>query len=845
MTTRRWLMVALGRRRGPAARSAAALAGVYADYLWYDALGARRAVARAHGTRSRAAHRLRRSPPALFAFVNLYAVRQSVVSLVLPRRLGNLEIGEEVPGRYLHGRRGRCSRSSSACCSPCRRSDWTIVRCCARIGQPFGETDPYFSADLGFFVYWLPFENALWTAGRSSCVLVVIGRRHPALRADAEPQWQRGSLYVVDVRAPALHGARRRAAAAARVELSPRHVSAARRGQRARTARSAGSIITSTCRRPGARARDARRGADRALGRLRPVSCASPFVAVIAVLLALARRAQVAPLVARRSADPRPRRTRSERPYHGHARRLHATRVRRRPHARATRLGTAFTSTSDSPRCRRCRLGSAARSRARSSASDTCDVDRHRLRGWTAAPSGLVADVVERAADGSGGDARDVWTDRALRRRRRGRARRAVCALAGRRRRRRRRRSTSRSCSPGARGYARHRRFADAHRRRRRSSQHAVAPRARVVAAELPPALRTICRSRTRRSSRTATFATASQRSRRSSRRAARSSPSSSATRCTGRVDLYSRVRRLSAQPHVHDRSTDERSYFQHAAVGDRSGVDRRRHASSPTRRSIRSRRRWVHRLPSLFTTWTALPAGIRALLAAADRRPRTRRRSPSAATGRAADRRRPRHIPTLDGADTSARRRRAADRAAAAAASTAVALPLVDDSDRLRGLIDRHRRRDARHVLVSAAPRRARAGAPCSIACARSTARAARARDGPARARPRARRPVRSGIAFVQPTYRWRAQSAPTLDRVALSSSATRARSVAPPLAGARLRARCATVPAPRRRSPTASASALYAAMRDALRRGDWVAFGRAFDALGARRSTPEKPVT
>jgi uncharacterized membrane protein (UPF0182 family) len=29
-------------------------------------------------------------------------------------------------------------------------------------------------------------------------------------------------------------------------------------------------------------------------------------------------------------------------------------------------------------------------------------------------------------------------------------------------------------------------------------------------------------------------------------------------------------------------------------------------------------------------------------------------------------------------------------------------------------------------------------------------------------------------------------------------------------------------------------SATALYAAMRDALRRGDWAAFGRAFDALG-----------
>ena len=37
----------------------------------------------------------------IFFFCNLYAVRHSVVSLVLPRRVANIEIGEEVPSRYL------------------------------------------------------------------------------------------------------------------------------------------------------------------------------------------------------------------------------------------------------------------------------------------------------------------------------------------------------------------------------------------------------------------------------------------------------------------------------------------------------------------------------------------------------------------------------------------------------------------------------------------------------------------------------------------------------------------------------------------------------------------------
>jgi uncharacterized membrane protein (UPF0182 family) len=41
----------------------------------------------------------------------------------------------------------------------------------------------------------------------------------------------------------------------------------------------------------------------------------------------------------------------------------------------------------------------------------------------------------------------------------------------------------------------------------------------------------------------------------------------------------------------------------------------------------------------------------------------------------------------------------------------------------------------------------------------------------------------------------------------------------------------------------PKASAAALYNAMRDALRRGDWTAFGRAFEALGRLLGQPPKP--
>ena len=111
-------------------------------------------------------------------------------------------------------------------------------------------------------------------------------------------------------------------------------------------------------------------------------------------------------------------------------------------------------------------------------------------------------------------------------------------------------------------------------------------------------------------------------------------------------------------------------------------------------------------------------------------------------------------------------------------------------------------------------------------------------ARDGGPLATGRVRVvPTRSGIAFLQPSYRWRPQNVPSIGRVALLAGDT-ARSVAPPFG------LVPPVPAlPATASPEVknSASALYAAMRDALRRGDWVAFGRAFDALG-RLLAPEK---
>src|SRR5512146_2380579 len=159
MTRRRWLMLALAAA-AVLLLAGRAVAGAYADYLWYESVGAG-ALWR---TRVQATLILEFGSAllaALFAFCNLYAVRQSVVSLVFPRRLANLEIGEEVPGRYLMGAAITLSVILAVLLT-FPSSNWMSF-VLARWGGNFSETDPYFGFDLSFFVYWLPFETALWT----------------------------------------------------------------------------------------------------------------------------------------------------------------------------------------------------------------------------------------------------------------------------------------------------------------------------------------------------------------------------------------------------------------------------------------------------------------------------------------------------------------------------------------------------------------------------------------------------------------------------------------------------------------------------------------------------------
>lgn len=191
MTARRWSLLAVAAV-ALFLIAGRALAGVYVDYRWYAAMGAaplwREQVLLSGGLRLASG-----TAAALFVFANLYAVRHSVVSLVLPRRVGNLEIGQEVPGRYLvWGAAAVAALLGAFLTLP---TDSWMSLALARHGVPFGESDPYFEADLGFFVYWLPFEHALyvWTLIALlvvTAVVIFFYALTPSLR------WERGTLYL-------------------------------------------------------------------------------------------------------------------------------------------------------------------------------------------------------------------------------------------------------------------------------------------------------------------------------------------------------------------------------------------------------------------------------------------------------------------------------------------------------------------------------------------------------------------------------------------------------------------------------------------------------------------------
>jgi uncharacterized membrane protein (UPF0182 family) len=149
------------------------LAGAYAEWAWFDALDAG-ALWRAQVV---ALTTLRAGLFAVafaFAFINLFAMRRSIVSLVLPRQVANLHIGEVVPGRALTATAAGISALIAAVMA-LPQDDWLdLLR--VQWASPLGEIDPYLGRDIAFWTAWLPLERALheWTVLLAAVVGVTV-----------------------------------------------------------------------------------------------------------------------------------------------------------------------------------------------------------------------------------------------------------------------------------------------------------------------------------------------------------------------------------------------------------------------------------------------------------------------------------------------------------------------------------------------------------------------------------------------------------------------------------------------------------------------------------------------
>lgn len=155
-----------------------ALAGLYADWALHEAQG----FGELWRTKFSTLFLLRAgavTAGTAYAFAHFYALRQSIVSLVLPVQLGGLDIPEEIPASRLTLLAFLLALVVGVLFA-LLPMDWTQAAL-ALEGVHFGEVDPYLQRDLGVYVAWLPFERALQS--RAMALTLVLGACVVALYA--------------------------------------------------------------------------------------------------------------------------------------------------------------------------------------------------------------------------------------------------------------------------------------------------------------------------------------------------------------------------------------------------------------------------------------------------------------------------------------------------------------------------------------------------------------------------------------------------------------------------------------------------------------------------------------
>lgn len=128
-----------------------------------------------------------------FALLNFSAVRHSILSLVLPRRLGNVEFAEAVSPRRLDLAAVTLA-IIVALIGAFAVPPWTSLAL-ARTATRFNEMDPYHQLDMGFYTTWLPLEMQLqswaWVVVLTTTFMVIaLYSLTPGLR------WREGTVHM-------------------------------------------------------------------------------------------------------------------------------------------------------------------------------------------------------------------------------------------------------------------------------------------------------------------------------------------------------------------------------------------------------------------------------------------------------------------------------------------------------------------------------------------------------------------------------------------------------------------------------------------------------------------------
>ncbi|HKH91103.1 MAG TPA: UPF0182 family protein, partial [Gemmatimonadaceae bacterium] len=276
-----------------------------------------------------------------------------------------------------------------------------------------------------------------------------------------------------------------------------------------------------------------------------------------------------------------------------------------------------------------------------------------------------------------------------------------------------------------------------------------------------------------------------------------------------------------------------QRGYFQHAATAllhAASGRVRLVLASVPEPVTTT----WATRFPMLFVRPTSLTPALQAALPPILDGAQSQALA-FAVAGFRGDSLEVRHFATLDAADSAIMRE--PQRAAIPGLGIAALWTLLDPQERVRGMVAAVGGATRETVWIPVASDALRwIGTVDRLRLADTATADSPLAHGPVRTLPLAGKPV-----YLQSAYRWRAGGTPSLARVSavvgdtLRSGPTlpAALGLAPSAPGS-----LAAPPADLR----TRAEALYREMRDALRSGDWGAFGRAFDALGATLRVPSR---